>query len=263
MCGVVVWVGQRRRGLRYPVHPGEWLWNIHAIAVITFCVLFLPIFIVQLLELNGVIEGSRVSYTVQLGIFIPICLLHAILATVVAFFIREGRWRFYTLAFAVGQMARVLATAFLMLVSLALPVGDVVAVDNLDTRLASLSGDGWQAVGISSSLHLGEGGRAELGLQIRQISLTDPQVRLGPLLLRCPLTGLDSESLRCVGGQLSIVGAGLDQPELGVDLGWNAATGNLVIPVVTKEHAQLSDCILALFFLGGCRIIKQNSRPGR
>jgi serine/threonine protein kinase len=112
LCSFVVWAGQRRRGFRYPVHPGEWLWHIHAIAIVPWFVFQIPVFITQVLEHNGVLNAGPVSYTVVSASFIVVSLLHAILAGVAVFVIREGRWRLYAVTLAVGMLARVAATAF-------------------------------------------------------------------------------------------------------------------------------------------------------
>ena len=114
LCGVIVWAGQRRRGFRYPQYPGEWLWNINAIATWVFFVLQIPVFITQVLELNGMMAGGTVSATVLYAIFIATGLFHLLLALATACFVREGRWRFYLIVFALGMLARILAHAFLI-----------------------------------------------------------------------------------------------------------------------------------------------------
>ena len=114
LCGLVVWVGQRRSRIRYPAHAGEWLWNVHAVAVCLWFVLQIPVFVMQVLERLEVIQVGRSIATVSFSGFIIVNAIHALLALILVFAIREGRWKFYTLTFAVGMASRVVANALMI-----------------------------------------------------------------------------------------------------------------------------------------------------
>lgn len=106
LAGGAVCLGQWWRGVKYPIHPGEWMWLVNATAALCWLVLQLLVLIPRQLEEAGIIEFGRVLPTSSLVVLLVAGLLHAGLAIVLVFVVRPARWRIYLAAFAVGLIGR-------------------------------------------------------------------------------------------------------------------------------------------------------------